>query len=262
MEATEGVYDFSVLDDQIAAAHASGKKIGFALSMCSSHPLWLETVYHVPTFTVTHLSTTAVTIEPWNPIAEPKIASFVAAFCKHFDGKLDYLVMDGQGMFTESFIIDPTITGEDPAVSLANWTAYIPREISYYMNNMRYTRVIFAIAPPLSGPDAMNALVTVSNNAMAAYPNSNFGFANYGLNANSSTSFPPDNIIRTAATAGLCVGFQMLAQWAQDGTLAQTYDAAIALGAWYVETFSGVFNDPANASTISAASAALKANAH
>jgi hypothetical protein len=252
IEATEGVYDWSKVDAQIAAK-PPGKLMGLTIMLLPDPPAWLAskgvTIYSVPHGTHGNVPW----FNPWDTVAQPLMLDFMAKICQRYDGKVDYIVIGGVGMVTESYLPDLTIIGETATQAISDWSGSTAKVIDTYAANLKTTPFIMACAIPISSnTDATNALGTVVRAKLAQYPL--FGVANYGLNPSTdyTKGFLPFVLVNEASTSGHAAGFQCSTANGAGTNFQGSLTAALNCGAKYVEAWSGDASNTANADAIAA----------
>jgi len=242
---SETQFDWSQIDAQVANAQTYQKQLGISLVILSAPPDWLTSLPGVKTYQLPPKNGQTLSIVlPWDPIVQSKIVNFVTQLCLRYDGVVDYIVMGGLGCNTETYMPDPADIGLDMALSDAvlAWTKSSDIIIDAYAANLYWTPCIMAAAIPFTGPDAPTALTEVIDRAATTYGTS-FGVMNWGLNANSDTGFLTNALVAQYSSTNP-VGFQLLCPAAGNdndqtlgGTLEQTLDAGIALGAQWIEIY-------------------------
>jgi len=252
IEATEGTYDWTKIADQLKL-RPRGKFMGLTIGMLPSPPAWLASK-GVKIYSVQHGGVAGRMVpwfNPWDAIAQPYLLRFIQALCQRIDGQVDYLVMDGVGVVTESYIADLNVIGETADQALMNWSGSTNRIIDQYGSYLRSTPFIMAIAPPIPGyKPSLDSLGTIIRSKLDQWPL--FGVSNYGLNGstNYQGGFLPNVLIHEGSTAGHFCGFQFSTQYALHGTFADALNAALGCGARYVEAWGGDAENQANAAAI------------
>ena len=261
---SETVFDWSSIDKQVANAQTYNKELGISLIILAAPPDWLTAIPGVKTYDLPPKDgLTMPIVLPWDPIVQSKIVNFVTQLCLRYDGLADYIVMGGLGYNTESYMPDPADIGLDLTLSEAvtAWTGSSNTIIDAYGANLHSTPFIIAAGVPFTGTDAPTALMTVVSRAVTAY-GQHFGVMQWGLSARSNTGYMPNALISQYSSTNP-VGFQFLCPVAGNngrtlgGTLEQTLDAGIALGAQWLEIYGEDADNPAYAAAFASASAAL-----
>jgi len=264
---SETLFDWSTIDKQVANAQTYNKQLGISLVILSAPPSWLTALPGVKTYLLPPKNgQTMPIVLPWDPIVQPKIINFITQLCLRYDGLADYIVMGGLGFNTESYMPDPADIGLDLTLSEAvtAWTGSSNTIIDAYGANLHSTPFIIAAGVPFTGTDAPTALTNVVSRAVTMY-GPGFGIMQWGLNANSNTGYMPNALIAQYSPTNPA-GFQFLCPVAGNdngkvlgGTLEQTLDAGIALGAQWIEIYGEDADNPDYAAAFASASAALMA---
>jgi len=239
-------YDWSSIDEQVANAQAYQKQLGLSLVILSAAPQWLTdtpgvSIYWAPSQT----GPSTPFVLPWDPVVQAKVISFVTELCQRYDGVVDYIVMGGLGVNTETYMPDPDQIGLD--MSLADaviaWTDSSNNIVDAYGNNLHSTPFILSTAMPFSGDDAPTALNEMVIRAATNY-GQHFGTMQSRLQAVSTTADLSNALVADFSPTNPA-GFQFLCPVAGDadghtldGTLDDTLNAALALGAQWIEIYS------------------------
>lgn len=264
-----GVYRWDAFDAYADAAAAAGKEFEFSIRICSHYPQWVAFTPGIVQYTLVE-DPRAKMILPWDPVAQPLILQFIEDLCIHYEGRVTCIVMGGMGYKTECYMPDPTTTTPPIALSIddyaAEWLAAAELIVDTYAANLDRTRFIVAggvvIKPSTVGEFAMLDLLAYGMNN---YPEK-FGAMQWGLNAQSSTSFFMNEWIQTFGP-GRSTGFQMtgstdgITGGDTKGTLRECLQRAVDLGADWVEVYPTDCNNPAEQATLAEFNALLKANA-
>ena len=242
----EAEFDWSSIDQQVANSQAYQKQIGISLVILSAPPNWLTAIPGVSTYlTPPRSGQLKPFVLPWDPIVQSRIINFVTQLCLRYDGLVDYIVMGGLGVDTESYLPDPDEIGLDMSLeeAVVAWTDSSNNIIDAYGTHLHSTPFIIATAIPFSGTDAPTALSEMLIRAATMY-GQHFGTMQTRLNAQ-STNGDLSNALVADYSPTNPAGFQFLCPVAGDesgqtlgGTLEQTLDAALALGAQWLEIFS------------------------
>jgi hypothetical protein len=164
---------------------------------------------------------------------------------------VDYIVMGGLGVTTETYMPDPDQIGLDmsDADAIAAWTDSSNNIIDAYGTNLHSTPFILATALPFSGGDAGTALSEMVIRAATNY-GQHFGTMQTSLNAQ-STNADLSNALVADFSPTNPAGFQFLCPVAGDangdtlgGTLEETLNAGLALGAQWLEIYSDDAQNP------------------
>ena len=255
-----GIYDWSKLDALVANAVKYKKQLGVSLKMLSSPPGWLTAMPGVKTYKT--LMGPDPMVLPWDPLVQPWIIAYIKAFCLHFDGKLDYVVIGGLGFKTETYMPLPADIGLDMTIPafIAAWINSSNLFIDTYTLNLHTTPFVIAGGLPFKDPGASAAITTVINHGLL-YPT--FGITQWGLNANSNNGFLINKFIQDN-DLGRATGFQLTG--ASDGsvggdlhgTLDQALGAGAALGADWIEVYAADAMNPKNAAVLAKYNTLLK----
>ena len=178
---------------------------------------------------------------PWDPVAQPKIIAYIQAFCQHFDGKLNYVVIGGLGYKTETYMPLPSDIGLNMSIAdyTTAWVNACDLLIDTYNQNLHTTPFIVAGGKPFDDPGAVPAVTSVIDHGLL-YPL--FGITQWGLNANSNNGWFMNQLIQDN-DIGRATGFQLIG--ASDGsvggplngTLAQCFAAGASLGGDWIEIY-------------------------
>ena len=256
----DGVYNWKRIDDIVADAVKYHKQVDVSLRILSSVPAWVTSLPGVKTYK-TKMGKDPMVL-PWDPIVQPKIIAFIKAFCLHFEGKLDMVVMGGIGYKTESYMPLPSEIGLDMTIAeyTAAWIKSSDLFIDTYNQNLKTTPFVLAGGLPFDDPGAAAAITTVINHGLL-YPN--FGIMQWGLNANSSNKYLINKFIQDN-DAGRATGFQLTG--ASDGsiggdlqgTLEEALAAGAALGADWIEVYAVDAMNPKYAALLATYNGLLK----
>src|SRR2546421_79912 len=83
---------------------SNNKQLGISLVILSAPPKWLTQLRGVETYLLpSQNGETVPFVLPWNPIVQRKLINFVTQLCLRYDGLVDYIVMGGLGINTESY---------------------------------------------------------------------------------------------------------------------------------------------------------------
>lgn len=262
---SETQFDWSTVDTQLANAQQYQKQFGLSVVILSAPPSWLTNTAGVETYQMPPKNGQTMSIVlPWNPIVQAKIINFVTQLCLRYDGVVDYIVMGGLGFSTESYLPDPADIGLNMTLSeaVAAWTTSSNTIIDAHATHLFSTPCIMAAGIPFSGTEAKTALSTVVDRAAAIY-GQRFGIMSWTLNANSNTALLPNALIAQYSPTNP-VGHQFLCPAAGndngktlDGTLEETLDAGIALGAQWIEAYGEDALNPDYAAAFQNATAAM-----
>lgn len=253
-------YDWSLLDAAVAQAAKTKKQLGISVAMLADAPAWLTAKrYPLP---ATSSGNVRSIVLPWDPAVQPQLVTFIKALGTRYDGKVNYVAMGGLGCVIESYITpDPATIGLAMKDALAAWTASCNAIVAAHAAAFAKTPFIFTAAKPFQSADAVSALQGVVDGAAAKY-GARFGVMDCSLNAHSDTGYPPNALIQKYSKSHP-VGLQFLTSSVgfgghdNGGTVAQSLEAAAALGAHYVEVYPIDADDPANADLLKAAGAKL-----
>ncbi len=246
---SEGVYDWSKIDRLVTNAVKYKKQLGVSIRILSSPPAWVTAIPGVKTYKSPQGPDRMVL--PFDPIVQPKMIAFIKAFCLHFDGKLDFVVMGGLGYKTETYMPLPSQIGLNMSIS-SYTTAWINSSdlfVDTYSQNLHTTPFVIAGGIPFDDPGAAAAITTVINHGLL-YPL--FGITQWGLKAKSNNGFLINKLIQDN-DAGRATGFQLTG--ASDGsvggdlggTLREALSAGAALGADWIEIYAADAMKPAYA---------------
>ncbi|MEO5717500.1 MAG: hypothetical protein ABIR29_02890, partial [Chthoniobacterales bacterium] len=245
-------YDWSDLDSQIATAAANKKQFVVLLSLNSGDPTigiaalpaWLISA-GAKAYPMLNAKTgqTLYQFLPWDPVWQSKALTFIAAFCDRYDGQIASVSMGGVGSSTEMHMPDtfPYPDGKDISAAAAAWVISSNTIIAQYAAHLTQTPFVAALAVPFNGTIGTTALQSVVDTSLSLY-GSRIGFENWGLNAESSTSYLPNSIIFNHRFTNP-VGFQMTGNATSGGggdlrgTLRQAMEAGVAMGAQYLQVY-------------------------
>lgn len=202
IETSDGIYDWTKIDQAITLAHQNGKQIGIAVVLPGDPPAWLTATR----YTVGTASDSATIVKPWD--VEPQILDFTKQFCQHVDGKIDYAAIS-LGKSEESYLTqDVTQIGETMATALPKWTNDFNAVVDQAMSNLSVTPFMFAMGGTPLGPGSSDGQ-TAAVNALVAKYRGRFGVMPANLNANESPTYPPAAAVKANAGTNPC-GFQFL----------------------------------------------------
>ena len=263
---SETEFDWSIIDTQLARAQATQKQLGIALMLLSAPPAWLTSISGVKTYQLTGKSGETVSIVlPWDPIVQSKLINFITQLCLRYDGLLDYIVVGGIGCYSaETYFPFPEDIGLDMSVEdeIAAWTASSIVMIDTYGANLKSTPFVMALSIPFNYGDGAAAINELVDHGLLY--GRNFGLMNWGLTARSSgnSTFLPWVLISQYSPTNPA-GFQLLCPAAGrgdqtlGGTLGETLDSGIALGAQWIEVYPTDANNPDYAAVLEDASARM-----
>jgi len=178
-------------------------------------------------------------------VVQAKIINFVTELCQRYDGVVDYIVMGGLGVNTETYMPDPDQIGLNMTLAdaVVAWTDSSNNIIDAYGAQLHSTPFILAAAIPFSGDDAPTALSEMVIRAAANY-GQHFGTMQSRLDARSTTADLPNALVADFSPTNP-VGLQFLCPVAGDadghtldGTLDETLSAGRALNAQWLEIYS------------------------
>jgi hypothetical protein len=253
-----GPYDWSVPDAAVALAQRHGKQIGLSFAALMAPPEGLEAAE----CKFVQLSYGRI---PWinDPVFLAKWTTFIKAAGARYDGKVDYIAMGGLGRVIESGIgaTPSDMSALDAFGGLAGWEAAVKAITDAHAAAFLQTPFIFTAAKPYKSPLAADSLRRVLDELARKYPR-RFGIMDCSLNAHADTRYLPHEYVKKYSETNP-VGLQFLTSTrgfgghALGGTVAQTLDAAVALGAHWIEIYPLDGDDPANAELLKATSAKL-----
>ena len=147
-------YDWSSIDAQVANAQTYQKQLGLSLVILSAAPHWLTDTTGVTTYwapSPTGPSTPFVL--PWDPVVQAKVINFVTELCQRYDGVVDYIVMGGLGVNTETYMPDPDQIGLNMALAdaVVAWTGSSNNIVDAYGTNLHSTPFILVHSYPFRG---------------------------------------------------------------------------------------------------------------
>ena len=256
LEPSEEQYDWSQLDSWIATAKANHKQIAYSFGALADPPQWLiDLGAKTYQWTGGYANKTRTVVMPWDPIVQPRLLRFIAAFGAHVDGKFDYTVMGGVGLLNESYMPEPSTVDETAETMLPKWIDSCNAIITAYGQAFHMTPFIFAAAaPPIRGYAASTtALESICRTAAAKYPGL-FGVMCDGLKATSNYNYVPNKLVSDLSANP--TGFQFVTGDLH-GTLQQTLDTAISLKAHFIEAYPLYMSDPQHAQAFLNASAQM-----
>jgi hypothetical protein len=243
-----GPYDWSVPDAAVALAQKHGKQIGVSFVALMALPSGLEAAG----CKFVQLSYGKV---PWinDPVFLAKWIDFIKAAGARYDGKVDYIAMGGLGRIIESGIArkPEDMQALDALGGLRGWERAVKAITEAHAAAFQRTPFIFTAMKPYNGPEGRVALERVVNELAAKFPK-RFGVMDCSLNAHSGGGYLPNELVRRWSGTNPC-GLQFLTSsrgfkgHSMGGSLAQALDAAVTLGAHWVEIYPLDGDDPANA---------------
>lgn len=211
---SDGVYDFTRIDNLMNPALNGGKQIGLSVRILSDVPAWVQALGGITMYSYDGGNGAVPFVLPWDTVARPKIIAFITALCQHYDGKMYYIVMGGMGFRTETYMPTPEQLGI--GMSDADYMAlYVTSSnglIDVYQSNLASTVFIMAGGIPNAAATAVSSITSIFNHGLTY---SHFGTMQWGLSASSSNRFLINKWIQdNPAHAG---GFQM--NGASDGSV-------------------------------------------
>jgi hypothetical protein len=260
-------YDWSTIDEQVANAQIYQKQLGLSVVLLSAAPQWLTdtpgvNIYWAPS----QNGPPTPLVLPWDPVVQAKVINFVTELCQRYDGAVDYIVMGGLGVTTDTYMPDPDQIGLDMRLGdvIAAWIDSSNNIVDAYGNNLHSTPFILATAIPFSGEDAPTALNEMVIRAATMY-GQHFGTMHSGLTAQSTSADLCNSLVADFSPRNPA-GFQFLCPVAGDangqtldGTLDETLNAARILGAQWLEIYSDDAQNPDNATVFEDIKAELAA---
>ena len=254
----DGPYDWSGPDAALALAQKHGKQIGLSFVALMAPPEGLEAAG----CKFVQLSYGRI---PWinDPVFLAKWTAFIKAAGARYDGKVDYIAMGGLGRVIESGIgaTPDDIRALDALGGLAGWEAAVKAITDAHAAAFLQTPFIFTASKPYRSPAAPASLKRVLDELAQKYPK-RFGIMNCSLNAHSNTGYLPHRYVQKYSATNP-VGLQFLTstrgfgKHRMGGTLAQALDAAVALGAHWIEIYPLDGDNAANADLLKATAAKL-----
>jgi len=254
----DGPYDWSGPDAAVALAQRHGKQIGISFVALMAPPDGLEAAG----CKFVQLSYGRI---PWinDPVFLAKWTAFIKAAGARYDGKVDYIAMGGLGRVIESGIgAKPSdMSALDALGGLPGWEAAVKTITDAHAATFLQTPFIFTAAKPYRNPEAPESLKRVLDELARKYPQ-RFGIMNCSLNAHSNPGYLPHAYVQKYSATNP-VGLQFLTstrgfgKHSMGGTLSQALDAAVALGAHWIEIYTMDGDNPANADLLRATSARL-----
>jgi hypothetical protein len=254
----DGPYDWSGPDAAVALAQKHGKQIGLSFVALMAPPEGLEAAG----CKFVQLSYGRI---PWinDPVFLAKWTAFIKAAGARYDGKIDYIAMGGLGRVIESGIgaTPGDISALDALGGLGGWEAAVKAITDAHAEAFHQTPFIFTAAKPYRSPAGPASLKRVLDELAQKYPQ-RFGIMDCSLNAHANTRYLPHAYVQKYS-ATHPVGLQFVTstrgfnRHELGGTLAQALDAAVALGAHWVEIYPMDGDNPTNADLLRATSAKL-----
>ena len=255
---SETQFDWSIIDNSVAYAQTYNKQLGISLVLCSAPPAWLTALPGVTSYRVSSHGHMLPMVLPWDPIVQQKIIAFVTQLCLRYDGLVDYIVMGGLGVSTDSHMPNPPEIGLNLTLSeaIAAWTESSNTIIDAYGANLYSTPFIIAGgSPPFRDQNSQTAWTNIVSRAAGLY-GQHFGVMDSGLSARSNTGYLTSAMVAQYSSTNL-VGLQLRSSEAQNasgqmsgGTLQQALDAGIALRPQWLEIYAKDADDPDNATTL------------
>jgi hypothetical protein len=258
----DGPYDWSVPDAAVALAQKHGKQIGISFVALMAPPEGLEATG----CKFVQLSYGKV---PWinDPVFLAKWSDFIKAAGARYDGKVNYIAMGGLGKVLESGIakMPSDMALLDTLGGLGGWESAVKTITAAHAAAFQQTPFIFTAAKPYRSPEGQAALRRVINDLAPKYPK-RFGIMDCSLNARSDVRYLPNELVRKWSATNPC-GLQFLTSTrgfnrrSIGGSLADTLDAGVKLGAHWIEIYHFDGDNPANAQLLRETAAKLQGTA-
>ena len=254
----DGPYDWSGPDAAVALAQKHGKQIGISFVALKAAPEGLEAAG----CKFVQLSYGRI---PWinDRVFLAKWTAFIKAAGARYDGKVDYIAMGGLGRVIESGIAakPADMSALDALGGLAGWEAAVKAITDAHAAAFLQTPFIFTASKPYRSPAAPDSLRRVLDELARKYPQ-RFGIMDCGLNAHSNPGYISHAYVQKYSATNP-VGLQFLTttqgfgKHRMGGTLAQALDAAVALGAHWIEIYPLDGDNAANAKLLTDTAARL-----
>jgi hypothetical protein len=277
VEVTQGVYNWTPIDQAISLARSVGKKISISINAGANDcPQWLYSAGAVPHTIVNGRLAGGIMPVIDDPVFISKWSRFIMAFGARYDhnATVNYVVMTGIGNVVEWYESDgdyfKSLSPPNPP-GTAKWIHQAETIIDAYAGGFPTTPFFGAIAHPYDGNDGLNAEKAVIGYSNSRYPG-RFGLMTNTLSSRSSLSFYPCWAINTYRFTQP-TGFQML--WSQiqagdDGcklgltcpdlsALDESLTKGVQLGGRFVEVYEIDCNNIALQATITSHQIQLKA---
>lgn len=256
----DGPYDWSGPDQALALAQKHGKQIGISFVAIIAPPDGLEAAgCKFVDLSYGHV--------PWinDPVYPQKWTDFIKAAGARYDGKVDYIAMGGLGRMIESGIggTPDDMQKLDALGGLAGWEQAVTKITEVHAAAFKQTPFIFTASKPYRrGPGGAEALRHVLDALARKYPH-RFGIMDCSLNSHSGPGYVPNAYVQKYSDTNP-VGLQFLTstrgfnRHQLGGTLAQALDAAVGLGAHWIEIYRLDAGNAANQELLKATAARLK----
>jgi hypothetical protein len=259
VEGVKGQFDWSFLDEGVALAKVSNKKISITIIAGIYSPAWVYTD-GAAQFAITHVG---VMPSPWDPVFQADWAAFISAFAQRYDSvpEVAYITMSGPGRGEELYFVETKddVADLNAVGGVQIWVTAAEKIADMYGSTFKQTPVLYATGLPVPGSAGRTALSDVVNYDVNAYPG-HFGIKSDGLRPNySPKSFGALTIPALSGTT--TVGFQMLLPFNggqnMHGTLQDTLSIGISYRAHFIEVYDADCSDPSQAQAISSANVRL-----
>ena len=256
-------FQWGIIDEALAQAQAHHKQIGLSIAALAAAPNWLlaegAKSYQLPSTRSGHQRSIVL---PWDPIVQHALLRLTKELGARYDGKLDYIAMNGLGAVIESYITpNPATIGLSIEDAVARWSTSCNAIIDAHAAAFSSTPFIFTAAKPFAGPAAVVALKEVVGAAAKKYPG-RFGIMDCSLNAHAAPRYVPHALVRQYSATNP-VGLQFLCSTRGfgnhqlGGTLSEAMEAAIALKAQWVEVYPYDAQQAQHAATLTSAAPRL-----
>jgi hypothetical protein len=204
IEPDYGVYDLSVIQECLANAYATGKKIGLGVISGIGAPDWLISM-GVETRQLT-LPDTGLMVTPWDPLFKTEFKKCIALLGGSFDEdpNVGYVIMSGFqqtgecylasaqpdiDFFDASAIAHGYVASNGLPAGLVAWQATVKEMVDAFMTSFPLTPLYITLARPygyLHAKESAQAMNEIVAWGIATYP-SRFGLMNSQLQVTSTT---------------------------------------------------------------------------
>jgi hypothetical protein len=278
VEQSEGVYNWTAIDQAIALAGATNKKTSISINagLGTECPEWLWADGAKKHTIQSGKYAGKIMPEIDDPVYIAKWTRFIAKFGTRYDANphVGYVVMTGIGNVVEWYESDPSyFQAQSPPnpPGTAKWINQAKTFIDAYAAAFPTTPIFGALANPYGNANGLAAEKTVVDYAVGRYPG-RFGIMTNTLSARSSISFYPISaIVDNKDTQP--TGFQMLWSQTRDGGIRDGYDGVhkdpnaldesltngVNFGGRFVEVYEIDCNNTALQATITSHQTQLKA---
>ena len=268
VEPTQGVRDWSFIDEVVNTAKEKNKKISINIMAGINTPDWVY-ASGVPKFPVTFQGQSLTLPLLWDQKYLDLWGSLIQEAGERYDGdsSISYVHIAGLGATAETYFVKSAneVAAMNALGGINKWIEGAEKIIDIYASAFPTTPIIIALSPPAPGADGDRAMNAVVEYGVSHYPG-HFGIANHGLNAKSSTGYLANKLISDHSSDSP-VGFQMV--WSTvgtnasliQGTLAEALETANTLKAHFVEVYVVDCDNTSYASTLKHYGSIYKANA-